>query len=836
MDENRNEMTPPENIEEVPKTALTFEISEEEGVLIIKDEEPEVEITVEATETAPADEPEGEFTIPDSFEISDKYSSENYVEDRFSIRATYVPRFTEVSETYRMKGDPRPVQKPEPEDNTPLGRESDAIRLDPTAELEREGEVGKVVVTTTPQRIVEPIDESVTMFKFSGGEHIEGGEEIPTAPRVPAEMEEEAETTTEVVVEEVDIFAPIDVEITTEEVENSSDEPYVMPDPTLSEQLSTERESDPLELPLGADDPTDTRGEFNNYGQRDEMKDKFLDRLMSVKVRLVSCVIVLAALLAVEIMGFFGIKATAFFGIDRLPYAPLIIDLQFVLCLALIAIPEIGRVIKSFSRKTVLPEINIILSLIVVISYSAIIYASGISGYMTLGLLFATQVFMSILASYYRIKAEFISFRVASRNTAKNVIDLKMTRELPRENLALDGAVDEYKSVTARMFPTAFVSGFFKNTDKNRENSMNTVINIVISLGIAIVTSVVSFFLGDGFSSGAQAFAVVYMLAVPTFSILIHKIPLKHALALSESEEGTFIGERALYDASSIDVLTYLDTDVFGEEDVSIRNVHLYGNAGNMPKAMKHMYALFSVVGGPLDFVFSQALERKSSQAKDIVIEEDGISGVLDGHRIYAGTLEYMKRKGVQIPGEDLRTPVTIHTSTKLLYGAEDSKVFVRFSIRYSFSEEFTMILPYLKEQKIIPLIYTRDPNITVELVKFLTSGEDVIRIMKKNVPPQREERLFRRIDSSIVTYSDKEEVFNMLILARNYTAFQATQEVTELISMMVGAALGVLIALGEMFVIPVSALASWQVVWCLVLYIRSKLRFGIDKKEKGNQ
>ena len=413
------------------------------------------------------------------------------MEDRFSIRATYVPRFTEVSETYRMKGDPRPVQKPEPEDNTPLGRESDAIRLDPTAELEREGEVGKVVVTTTPQRIVEPIDESVTMFKFSGGEHIEGGEEIPTAPRVPAEMEEEAETTTEVVVEEVDIFAPIDVEITTEEVENSSDEPYVMPDPTLSEQLSTERESDPLELPLGADDPTDTRGEFNNYGQRDEMKDKFLDRLMSVKVRLVSCVIVLAALLAVEIMGFFGIKATAFFGIDRLPYAPLIIDLQFVLCLALIAIPEIGRVIKSFSRKTVLPEINIILSLIVVISYSAIIYASGISGYMTLGLLFATQVFMSILASYYRIKAEFISFRVASRNTAKNVIDLKMTRELPRENLALDGAVDEYKSVTARMFPTAFVSGFFKNTDKNRENSMNTVINIVISLGIAIVTSMV---------------------------------------------------------------------------------------------------------------------------------------------------------------------------------------------------------------------------------------------------------------------------------------------------------------------------------------------------------
>jgi len=75
-----------------------------------------------------------------------------------------------------------------------------------------------------------------------------------------------------------------------------------------------------------------------------------------------------------------------------------------------------------------------------------------------------------------------------------------------------------------------------------------------------------------------------------------------------------------------------------------------------------------------------------------------------------------------------------------------------------------------------------------------------------------------------------------MLILARNYTAFQSAQAVTELISTMVGASLGVLIALGEMFIIPVSALAMWQVVWCLVLYIRSKLRFGIEKKEKGNQ
>lgn len=852
MDENRNDLINTDG-PEVPKTALTFEISEEDGVLIIKDEESEVVIPETKVEDTSTSEPVGEFTIPENFEISDRYTSENYVEDRYSIRATYVPRFTEVSENYRMKGDPRPLPKTESEDTTPLGRESDAIRLDPTAEIEREGDVSKVVVTTTPQRIGEPIDESVTVFKFAGSQETEETSQIPAAPRILVDSSDTTSTTPELVIEPVNIFATTEQQTTPEPTVSNADEPvsthrddtdstpsdqpYVMPDPALDEEILTpEREDEPVILPKGADDMTDRRGEFNNYGQRDEIKDKFLDSLLSVKVRLFSCILVLVGLIAVEALGFFGIKATAFFGIDRLPYAPLLLDFPFVLCLLLLSLPEIGRVIRSLWKKTVLPEINIVISLLFVVGYSVVIYLSGISNYMTLGLLFAIQVFMAILASYYRIKAEFVSFRVASRNTAKNVIDLKMTRELPRENIALDGAVDEYKSITARLFPTAFVSGFFKNNDRNSENSINTIINISISLGIAIVTAVVSFFLGDGLSGGAQAFAVVYMLAVPTFSTLIHKIPLKHALSLSESEDATFIGERALYDASGIDVLTYLDTDIFGEEDVTIRNVHLYGNAGNMPKAMKHMYALFSAVGGPLDFVFSQALERGGAQAKNIVIEEDGISGVLDGRRVYAGTLEYMQRKGVAIPDEDLTNSASLHTSTRLLYGAEDSQIFVRFSIRYSFSEEFAMILPYLKENKIVPLIYTRDPNITSDLVKFLTSGDDIIRIMKKNVPPQKEEHLYRRIDSGIVTYSDKEAAFNMLVIARKYTGFQVSLAITELISMIVGAALGVLIALGEMFIIPVSTLASWQLVWCLVLYIRSKIRFGIEKKEKGNQ
>ena len=136
------------------------------------------------------------------------------------------------------------------------------------------------------------------------------------------------------------------------------------------------------------------------------------------------------------------------------------------------------------------------------------------------------------------------------------------------------------------------------------------------------------------------------------------------------------------------------------------------------------------------------------------------------------------------------------------------------------------MLLPDLKEKKIVPLIYTRDPNITCDLLKVLTLGEDIIRVMKKYVPRTSEEKTYRRIDSGIVTHGDKNNAINMVLLAKKYSQFQSSLAATELISMIVGAVLAVVLAIGDMFVLPATMLALWQVIWCAVLYIRSKIAF----------
>ena len=65
-----------------------------------------------------------------------------------------------------------------------------------------------------------------------------------------------------------------------------------------------------------------------------------------------------------------------------------------------------------------------------------------------------------------------------------------------------------------------------------------------------------------------------------------------------------------------------------------------------------------------------------------------------------------------------------------------------------------------------------------------------------------------------------------MVLLAKKYAAFQASIEATELISMIVGAALAAVLAIGDMMMLPATLLSLWQVVWCAVLYVRSRLFF----------
>ena len=827
------------------KTALTFEFVEQGG-LVFEEEAFDADFSEQIKEALPDrteedDIREGEFIIPDEFVSEDKEDtvSESFIEDPKRLRTPYMPKFTSVSENYRMKNDPRPKVK------TETSEDKEAI-IDATSESSEEGVVEKVIVRSGVPVAKEPTDETITLFKFDPGpdnegekEENEGEENTDTAetaelPALTADSEEETKEA-----EDKDELKDEENRAESEsyEVEEISLGDESVGFPSLGESGSRVFELSKEEEPIGSIERADkgimgVGGEYFSPTQKDSVKDRFLDGIISVNIRLVSAFVLFLAMIVFEFSGAFGKDLYSVFGNGAFIGVKLLVDMAFCSCMLLLTLPEtFGAIISLFKGKAV-PELFLPVSYAVLLVYGILTLKMSEPSYPTFGILFAVLTLAALYAKRAKIKTEYSVFRTLSATTEKTVLDIRLTRSLEGENMALDGAVDEYKSRIARSFKTGFVSDFCARNAINCENGANVLVMLGIGVGLSLVSAVVCYFLGTGsISYAANAFTVVFMMSCPAFSMLLHKIPFKHVEKEAKKDKGAFIGEDSVYSASDTDVVVYDDVEIFSEEDVSIKKVHMYGKVYNAPKAMHQMYSLFSVVGGPLKRVFGSSIDGKGVSATEVYLEEDGICGVLDGHRILAGTEEFMHRHKVRIPEDESKNGSSGAETMKVMYGAEDGEVYVKFSIRYSFSEEFSMLLPHLKAAGIVPLVYTRDPNLTNDLLKSLTMGEDIIRVMKREGVPPKNEKVYRRISAPVVTSLEKTNAVNMLLLSKKYTAFQAAFGAGELVTMMVGAVLAMVFSLSGVFAMPTYPLALMQLVVCLFLHIKSALTFKTKNK-----
>lgn len=835
------ESVPHEFTFETP-TGLVFEFVPEEEV---NEDNAPAPAKKEKKEEAPTELKE-EFSIPDVFEVNDRYNTPETPNTEIKIWTTYVPRFTEVSETYRMIGDTRP-RSSSAASNAPAVKaitpdEVSGADIDPTAEEVESASAAVVVDMSKP--IVEDTDK-LNVYKFSETEEVENAPKERTLDDERAEIEELIRRDAQTEEEEPAVEETVVEEEPEEEPVPEKPKSYTIPDPNEDEVSAIEFSDDkpePLEdLPeslkrIGKDKPR--RSEFTMHAERDGFKDKFLDMLMSVKIRLLAATLFSLLLCVFETFSAVGIIGDSLFGIGLHRVAHGVIDFLISAAVFCLVIPEIARAVRFLFYKRVLPEIMIVVSFVVLILYTLVVILNGgLIEYPLYGFMFSILAISSILASHYRLDADFEAFKMISRPREKSVLDKKKTRTLTEENMALDGLIDEYKSRTARVFRAGFITDFFARAGKVSEKSRHTLLLLAITSGVSLVTGIVTFFLsGMHWIPAMSAFTFVFLLGIPTFSILSHKLPYYHSQMSALVEDSAVIGETALLDFSKTDVITFEDTEIFGPDDVNLKRFMLYGDRDNMEKAMRQMCSLFSVVGGPLNFIFAGALDNRvrHSPARNPVIEEDGVSGDVGNHRISAGSEEYMMRHGIVIPEGASRSDAGIDT-TKVMYAAEDGEVYAKFYIRYSLSEEFTALLPALREEGIVPLVYTRDPNVSNELLKKLMAGNDCMRVVKKLTPHPGEDKVYNRLSAAVVTYGDKISAINLILLSKKYKKLSDRLTVSEIYAMAVGIVLAVTLSLLGMRGIPFAIFGLWQIAWCVVLHFVSRNSLLRDKNEESD-
>ena len=382
-------------------TFLEFEVSEQAPLesgpsFIVDTDKKRADVKVELV-SAPKEEKnehlKEEFSIPDVFDVANQTNnySDSYVETPAAIRPTYLPRFTEVSDTYRMQDDPRP--RPKTDTNTvKVEKKGDvSSELDPTNEHLEEKPVEKVKVTSTPLRNPEPKDETLTVLKFS----------TPIDTETQDATEIIHEPVAEEIVEPEVIEQPVEEAVEEPVQEEISEEPKntTIPDPDITFHVvdfASDEKYYVTEEPLGASDSDKkdknaSNSEFNAPIQRDSIKDRFLDSLMSIKVRLVGALILFLVMVMVDSLNYFGVNVFASVGLGNVAVARAVVDMQFSICIFLFTIPELIGSFKLLLKGKFTPELINVCSLLVIIINDLAIAANRAEIYLTFGVLYGLQ-------------------------------------------------------------------------------------------------------------------------------------------------------------------------------------------------------------------------------------------------------------------------------------------------------------------------------------------------------------------------------------------------------------------------------------------------------------
>lgn len=812
-------------------TAITEEIAEETSEAeqpVAVEEEPAGDETAVETESQSEDESE-----------QTEESKSEPIAPQTTVWTTYVPRFTEASENYRLRGDAEirarlNINAPKVEEEA-----EDDVKIDPTAEYDEDIHGSKA---KTPENLAaEESDESLNIFKFTVEDDFMDELDGRTAEEEMAEIAEllKAEPKDEPIAEP-EVVEPV-AEISEEIV---PEEEYVMPDPDADELgvyecSASATPEEPEDAPSGVEELAFIKegkakdSEFNNPAQRDSIKDRFLDSIISIKIRFAAASVFAVALLIFEILCACGAISFNMFPGSAFYASAGLVDFLLSACVLVMALPEIIRSVKSLIDDRVTKDLAILPIFLVFLLYTVTLTASGARSYTLFGFLFAVIALPVLSAALFRTKADFIAFKMVAHDEEKQIIDRKNTRELGAENIALDGVVDEFKSKTARTFRTSFVSDFFKSSSDVASDPKHFAFIFGIPLAIGFITGLAALAIAKSAVVGMAAFTFVFMLGCPAFSILSSRVGFFFSQRAALIFDSTAIGENAYHNFSSVDVFAFDDTDMFGPDDVNLKRFMTYGERDNMEKVMRQMSALFAAVGGPLDYMFSNAIDNRvrHKTATNLIIEDDGICGTVAGHRICAGSKDYMVRNGIALPDTSAENELSIDT-TKIMYAAEDGEVYAKFYIRYSFSEEFTATLPSLRENGITPLVYTRDPNISNELLVTLTAGSDCMRVVKL-YSPVKEEKLYNRVKASMITYGDRLDAASMIVLAKKYNNFAMYAKFAELCGMAIGIILAVVLTIVGFSRLTVLVASAWHIVWCLLLRAFSNTAFLQDAKKK---
>ncbi|MCI2056306.1 MAG: hypothetical protein LKJ86_04075 [Oscillibacter sp.] len=154
------------------------------------------------------------------------------------------------------------------------------------------------------------------------------------------------------------------------------------------------------------------------------------------------------------------------------------------------------------------------------------------------------------------------------------------------------------------------------------------------------------------------------------------------------------------------------DGDLFPPGTVKLNGLKVYGEV--LPHAASYAASMIRESGCGLARLFDELVRSEQGTYYEVsdfsFYEEGGWSGTIHGESVLLGTASFMRKMDVRLPGN-----LNLHTG---IYLAVEHQLSAVFAVKYAAAENVDWALHVLRRNHVMPILASRDPNLTPTLLK----------------------------------------------------------------------------------------------------------------------
>ena len=236
------------------------------------------------------------------------------------------------------------------------------------------------------------------------------------------------------------------------------------------------------------------------------------------------------------------------------------------------------------------------------------------------------------------------------------------------------------------------------------------------ALGLSLLMSILALFSENvsGIWDWLSVFTGMICLAMPV-TLLAVQAPLSACCRRMLARGGFLNGWKAVRCFGQPDALAVDIADLYPDESMLLHGIKTFSGT-HIDEAILTAASLAVRAGGPLSMIFRRIIENKDEllyEVDSLVYEQGmGLSGWVDGRRVFVGNGRLLQNHGVDVPSADYEARYA-KDGRRLVYLSIAGQLSAMFVVSYLPDPEIQAALQDLCRARVTLLVRSCDPNIT---------------------------------------------------------------------------------------------------------------------------